>query len=123
MAPSADLIGPDTNGSKLDFTSFSNIINGKLVGASKTRHAINPATKKASWEVPIATSQDVDEAVAAARTAFKTWSKTSVVERKSALEGLAKELEKHTTDFAKLLVIEQGKPVSPSFRLIDELDR
>lgn len=118
MAPAPDT----TNGTNLDFTTFSNVINGKLVGASKTRHAINPATKKASWEVPIASPQDVDEAVAAARTAFKTWSKTSVEERKAALNGLAAELEKYTAEFAKLLVIEQGKPVSLHLKSIDAMD-
>ncbi|KAH9212341.1 aldehyde dehydrogenase [Leptodontidium sp. 2 PMI_412] len=109
MAPSADSPAA-ANGSKIDFTSFSNMINGKISTASKTTHAINPATKKPNWEVPVSTPQDVDEAVAAARTAFKSWSKTTISERKAALEGWAAEIEKNVADFAKLLVIEQGKP-------------
>ena len=66
MAPSADSPSLSST-SDIEFTSFSNVINGRLSSASKTTHAINPATKKPNWEVPISTSQDVDEAVAAAK--------------------------------------------------------
>lgn len=111
MAPSVDSLFT-TSSLELDFTSFSNVINGKLTSTSETTHAINPATKKPNWEVPISTSQDVDQAVAAARTAFKTWSKTALAQRKAALEGWSAEIAKHVDEFAKLLVIEQGKPVS-----------
>ena len=112
MAPSADSPSLSST-SDIEFTSFSNVINGRLSSASKTTHAINPATKKPNWELPISTSQDVDEAVAAARTAFKTWSKTTIAERKAALEGWSAEIAKYVTEFGKLLVNEQGKPVSP----------
>ncbi|KAH7408904.1 aldehyde dehydrogenase [Cadophora sp. MPI-SDFR-AT-0126] len=110
MAPSADSPSVPSN-SDFGLTSFSNVINGKLSSTSKTTHAINPATKKPNWEVPISTPQDVDEAVAAARTAFKTWSKTTIAERRAALEGWSAEIAKHVAEFAKLLVIEQGKPL------------
>ena len=112
MAPSATT-PPPTNGasSKLSFDTFHNVINGKLVSTSKTRHGINPATKSPGPEVPIATPQDVDEAVAAARMAFKTWSRTSIEERKKAMQGLADGMASHREDFAKLLTREQGKPV------------
>lgn len=101
-----------TLGGTLDFTTFSNIINGQFGSASETRHAINPATKKPNWEVPIATPQDVDNAVYAARAAFNSWSKTTVEERRTALNAFSEALEEHTEAFAKLLTIEQGKPVS-----------
>jgi len=112
MAPSATT-PPPTNGasSKLSFDTFHNVINGKLVSTSKTRHGINPATKSPGPEVPIATPQDVDEAVAAARTAFKTWSRTSIEDRKKSMQGLADGMASHREDFAKLLTREQGKPV------------
>src|SRR6187402_497077 len=111
MAPSADPITEINSNNKIDFTKFSNVINGKLVSTSKTRHGINPATKKANWEVPIATPKDVDDAVAAARAAFVKWSKSTIEERKAALEGLGGAIEEHNEEFAKLLTIEQGKPV------------
>lgn len=110
MAPSATSNG-SSGGAKLQFDTFQNVINGKLVGSSKTRHGINPATKKANSEVPIATSQDVDDAVAAAREAFKSWSKTTVEQRKKALNDYAAEFISYKDEFAKLLTREQGKPV------------
>lgn len=99
---------------KLDFTTFRNVINGKLVGSSRTRHGINPATKQPLAEVPIATPQDLDNAVTAAQTAFKTWSRTTVQERRAAMNAYAAAILEHKAEFAKLLTTEQGKPVRSS---------
>ena len=115
MAPSAanGTYGA-TNDTKLQFDTFKNVINGKLSSTSKTRHGINPATKKPNLEVPVSTQQDVDDAVEAAKVAFKTWSRTSVEERREKILAFAEALKEHTNEFAKLLTTEQGKPVSCS---------
>ncbi|KAJ9614295.1 hypothetical protein H2200_002431 [Cladophialophora chaetospira] len=98
--------------SKLDcFSGYFNTINGQLMSTDKTRHGINPATGKPNPEVPVCTQQDVDDAVKAARTAFTTWSKTSWHERQKAILDFADALEQHTDDFAKMLTLEQGKPI------------
>jgi len=94
------------------FGEYYNTIDGKLSSTQETRHNINPATAKPNAEVPVATQQDVDAAVTAAKKAFKTWSKVPWAERKQALKSYADAIEKHTDDFAKLLTQEQGKPVS-----------
>jgi acyl-CoA reductase-like NAD-dependent aldehyde dehydrogenase len=94
------------------FSGYYNTINGKLTSTEKTRHGINPATGKANPEVPVSTQKDVDDAVAAAKTAFKTWSKTPYAERKQAVLAYADALEQYVGDFGKLLTQEQGKPVS-----------
>jgi acyl-CoA reductase-like NAD-dependent aldehyde dehydrogenase len=112
MAPSATNGTNGSNGtSKLQFDTFKNVINGKLVGSSQTRHGINPATKKPNAEVPVATQKDVDDAIAAAKVAFKTWSRTSVEERREKILAYAEALKEHTNEFAKLLTTEQGKPL------------
>jgi hypothetical protein len=112
MAPSATSTNGTTNGSKkLDFTTFHNTINGQPSTTTATRHGINPATKKPLPEVPIATPQDVNAAVAAAREAFKEWSQTSVEERAEKLTAFGKALEGYQEEFAGLLTKEQGKPV------------
>lgn len=98
--------------SEIDFTTFKNTINGKLTSTEKTRHGINPATGKPNPEVPVSTQEDVNAAVDAAHNAFKSWSKTPVGERKQALLAFADALEAQKERFAKLLVQEQGKPVS-----------
>lgn len=93
------------------FNGFYNTINGQSTKTETTRHGINPATGKPNPDVPVATPEDVDHAVAAAKEAFKTWSKTPWEERKKAVLKFADALEAHTDNFAKLLTQEQGKPV------------
>ena len=112
MAPSATNGANGASGSaKLQFDSFQNIINGKLVSTSKTRHGINPATEQPNLEVPLSTQKDVDDAVAAAKQAFKSWSRTSVEERREKLLAYAEALKEYTEEFTKLLITEQGKPL------------
>ncbi|KAK5941872.1 hypothetical protein PMZ80_005823 [Knufia obscura] len=93
------------------FGEYYNTIDGKLCSTQETRHGINPATGKPNPEVPVATREDVDTAVAAAQKAFKSWSKVPYSERQQALRNFADALEKHQDDFAKLLTQEQGKPL------------
>lgn len=93
------------------FGDYYNTINGKLSSTSQTRHGINPATAKPNAPVPVSTQQDVDAAVAAAKEAFKTWSKVPYAERQKACRDFADALEKNKDDFGKLLTQEQGKPL------------
>lgn len=106
---------PSANGSggttKVDFDTFSNVINGKLVSTPETRHGINPATKKPLPAVPVATKRDVDTAVEAGKEAFKTWSRTPIEERREAILKFAEAYKAQIDDFGKMLTTEQGKPV------------
>lgn len=99
---------------KLDFSTFKNVIDGKLSSTATTRHGINPATGDPNPEVPVSTPADVDAAVEAGQKAFKSWSRTSYEERKKCTLALADALESCHGEFAKMLVQEQGKPVRPS---------
>ncbi|KAJ4152145.1 hypothetical protein NW765_017654 [Fusarium oxysporum] len=55
---------------------FIQIINGKSAPTEKTRHGINPANLQEQEGAPVATQDNLDRAVAAAKKAFKTWSTT-----------------------------------------------
>ncbi|KAF3401909.1 Aldehyde dehydrogenase 5 [Penicillium rolfsii] len=92
--------------------TFHNVINNELTSTAVTRHGINPATKKPNPDVPIATQEDLDKAVQAARAAFKTWSKTSFEERRAALLAYADAIDANSDGFAKTLTMEQGKPLT-----------
>jgi delta 1-pyrroline-5-carboxylate dehydrogenase len=105
------------------FENFCNTINGKLTTTEKTRHGINPATGKANPEVPVSTQKDVDDAVAAAKEAFKTWSQEPWDKRRDAILAFADGLEKYENDFGKLLTQEQGKPVRAFWSPMLELDQ
>lgn len=99
------------NGNSLDFSNFLNVIDGKLSGTKEITNSINPATDEELLACPISTLQDVNDAVGAARAAFKSWGKTSLEHRKQQLRAFASALTEHKSEFAKLLTSEQGKPV------------
>jgi delta 1-pyrroline-5-carboxylate dehydrogenase len=98
---------------KLDvWSNYTNSINGKQVTTSTTRTGINPATRENLPPVPVATKEDVEETVKAARAAFKSWKNVPVAERQAAVTAFADALEALKDDFAKLLTTEQGKPLA-----------
>ena len=97
----------------LDFTSgFYNTIGGVLRKTAGSRRGINPATEEPNPDVPVSTPRDVDDAVAAARSAFEPWSRQSYNVRRKLIERFSDAVESHLEDFSKLLTREQGKPVS-----------
>jgi acyl-CoA reductase-like NAD-dependent aldehyde dehydrogenase len=85
-------------------------IGGRLVDSAKKIPAFNPATTKPIAQVPDASKEHLDEAVAAARAAFPSWRDRPPAERRAALEAIAAILEKHAEEFMGLLTREQGKP-------------
>src|SRR4051812_18412436 len=99
--PSAVSNGGDT--STLDFTTFKNCINAELVDTKLHRNGINPSNLAALPDVPIATEEDLDKAVTAARAAFKSWSKVSWEDRKKVLLAFIDALEAAQDEFVKLL--------------------
>ena len=76
------------------------------------RHAvIDPATEQPCTEITLGTPADVDAAVAAARTAFETFSQTSVAERAALLERIIEEYKKRIPDLAQAVSSEMGAPI------------
>ncbi|OIW30388.1 aldehyde dehydrogenase-like protein [Coniochaeta ligniaria NRRL 30616] len=101
--------------SKIDITTYNgNIINGAFVSTPTTRHSIDPATGEPLYEVPVASKADLEDAVSHARAAFKTWSLTTHEERSALMLKYADAVEANHADIAKLLTMEQGKPISLS---------
>jgi acyl-CoA reductase-like NAD-dependent aldehyde dehydrogenase len=92
--------------------TFHNVINNELTSTAVTRHGINPATGEPNPAVPVATQEDLDKAVQAARAAFNTWSISSLEERRAALHAYADAIEANIDGFSKTLTMEQGKPLS-----------
>lgn len=106
------------NGYKvLDWTKFWNVIDGRLESTKETCGSINPATGKPWANVPLSTQDDVETALKAAKTAFKSWSTTTWESRAELIRQYADAIEAEKANFAELLVNEQGKPVCcPSSR-------
>jgi acyl-CoA reductase-like NAD-dependent aldehyde dehydrogenase len=107
-ASSARKANPPTG---LDFTTYKNCINGILVDTSEHQHGTNPADLSTLPDVPVATKEDLDNAIGAARTAFKKWSKVPYEERKDAVIAFADAIEELKEEFIRILTVEQGKPV------------
>jgi len=102
----------DFKHSPLSWTTFSNIIDGKLETTKETRCSINPATEQNNPSVPVASKEDVDRAMAAAQKAFKPWAAVPYAERQKAVLAFADGLEAEKEAFSKFLTQEQGKPAS-----------
>ncbi|KAK7418717.1 hypothetical protein QQX98_003735 [Neonectria punicea] len=96
----------------LNFSRFQNVIDGKLIDSERTRHGINPATLEALPTVPLSTPKDVEAAVAAAKRAAQGWADTPLEDRQQAVSRFADALLEQTAGFARMLVLEQGKPLA-----------
>ncbi|MEO1198981.1 MAG: aldehyde dehydrogenase family protein [Pseudomonadota bacterium] len=77
---------------------------------------INPADETAFAVISLGSKADVDNAVAAARRAFQTWSLTSKDERIALLEKLADVYERRTGDMAEAISKEMGAPMKLATR-------
>ena len=98
---------------------FKLLINGKLVSGTATLDVINPATEEVLAEAPRADRAQLDEAIAAAKATFPAWSAKPIRERGALLVKLADALEARQDEFARLLTLEQGKPLSEAHWEID----
>ncbi|KAF1835728.1 aldehyde dehydrogenase [Decorospora gaudefroyi] len=96
--------------STLDFDKFYNIIDGKQRGSDQIHHGVNPTSGEKLWDVPIASEQDLNDAVAAAKKAFPAWRDTPIEKRKELLGQLAEAFQQHNDEFVTLLCKESGKP-------------
>src|SRR5260370_20185570 len=92
-------------------SDFRLLISGKLVEGAGALDVINPATGRTLAVAPRADQAQLEQAVAAAKTAFPTWSATPLRQRAALLVQLADALEAEQGQFARLLTQEQGKPL------------
>ena len=78
-----------------------------------TRHeVIDPATEAPVTEITLGSTADVDKAVAAARRAFESFSRTSVDERIALIERVIEAYKTRAADMAEAISLEMGAPLS-----------
>lgn len=97
--------------SSISFDTFHNVVNGELRGAKDVYHGLDPTTSDKLWDAPVASKQDVDDAVVAARRAFRPWAKTPFEDRVKTLRKFADAVKPYLDDFTELILKENGKPV------------
>ncbi|TMK97887.1 MAG: gamma-aminobutyraldehyde dehydrogenase [Actinobacteria bacterium] len=94
-------------------SALRNFIDGQLVDSDGEGEAIlNPATGEELAQAASSTPEDVDQAVAAARRAFASWSQATPAERSHALLAMAERLEENGEELARLEALNAGKPLA-----------
>ena len=98
---------------------FKLLIDGKLVSGATRLDVVNPATEGVLAKAPRADRAQLEEAIAAAKAAFAGWSAKPIRARGALLAKLADALEARQDEFARLLTLEQGKPLSEAHWEVD----
>lgn len=88
------------------------LIDGALVDGATTLEVINPATGKSFARAPRADKAQAEQAIAAARRAFQSWSVLGYAARSKLVEAFASAIETRFQEFSRLLTREQGKPTA-----------
>ncbi len=106
----------------MKYTPVQNYINGKFVAASTTAtlDVISPLDGTLLSTVPMSASADLDAAVASAKKAFPSWSKTPIKERVQVFFKYKFLLEKHLEELAQLGSEENGKTYGESVAEIEK---
>jgi acyl-CoA reductase-like NAD-dependent aldehyde dehydrogenase len=90
------------------------LIGGQHRNASNnaTKEDINPATGEVIGTVPLATAQDVEEALQNSRKGFEEWSAMPLYARLKIMYKYADLLEQNLEELAQLMCRESGKAIS-----------
>jgi malonate-semialdehyde dehydrogenase (acetylating) / methylmalonate-semialdehyde dehydrogenase len=96
---------------KQNVKTLKNFINGKWVDAKTEtfENVYNPATGDVLARVPHSTSEDVADAVTAAKEAFKIWQKVSIPKRAKILFKYQQLLVEHQEELGRIVTEENGK--------------
>jgi alpha-ketoglutaric semialdehyde dehydrogenase len=93
--------------------SYPNLIAGERVDSASRNSNINPSnTADVVGEFARASKSDLSKAIAAAREAFKTWSRSNPQTRFDVLDKAGTEILARKEELGRQLAREQGKPVA-----------
>lgn len=87
------------------------IDNQWLTGNGPTFNSLNPANNNILWQGRGADSQQIDDAITAARAAFLAWSLTSYADRLAVVKAFQTQLKEHSEEIAIAIAQETGKPL------------
>ncbi|SPO06188.1 related to aldehyde dehydrogenase (NAD+), mitochondrial [Cephalotrichum gorgonifer] len=103
----------------MDDLAFFNTINNDRSSSENQESLLAPRSNKPLWKVPLATTADVDAAVAASQEAFRSWRQTPLEERQSQVRGLARLLEENKALLSGIISQETGKSTLMSDMEVD----
>lgn len=89
-------------------------VNGSFIptGNRSTFEVINPSTEEVVSRVPMATREDVAEAISIAKAAQKDWAKLPAIQRAAYLHEIAALVRDNLEHLARTVAEEQGKAMS-----------
>ncbi|EJM71818.1 NAD-dependent aldehyde dehydrogenase [Pseudomonas sp. GM49] len=98
------------------YTDLLFYIDGQWTAGSSgnTAAVINPSTGETIGQLPLASNEDLDAALAAAASGFETWSATSAYDRSGILRRAASLVRDRHALMAECMTLDQGKPLAES---------
>jgi len=95
-------------------TSYPVFLNGEFAVTEKTLPVVNPATGEPFARINLVDRPQVARAIEDAEKAFLGWRRQTGKARGELLEKIADELERRRDEVARLITLENGKPLSQS---------
>ena len=94
------------------YDKFGQFINGVWQKSSggDTYNVINPATEKSCAVISLGGKEDINDAVLAAKEAFRTWGFSTKEERIALLENFYELYKKRWNDITDAIILEMGAP-------------
>lgn len=79
----------------------------------------NPATGELIQEVKIHSEEEINQALKNGHDSFKRWRKVNAHERSRLLQKWSQLVQEHKEEIAKIMTLENGKPLKESFGEVD----
>ena len=99
----------------MSYSSSLDLLIGGQWRAGRSGHAhavVDPSTGEVIGRLPLASREDLDDALAAAKAGFDVWRKTPAFERAKILERAAQLMTERAEHIGYLMSLEQGKIVA-----------
>lgn len=93
-------------------TDYRLIIDGKPAGTCETFAVLNPSTGIEAGRAPNAGAAELEAAVSAAKRAYAAWAAQDDATLRAACEAVTAKLQENAEDLARILTLEQGKPLN-----------
>ena len=90
------------------------LLDGKFIESKTTEwhDVVNPATQEVLAQVPFATDDEINAAIASAKAAYKSWKNTPLAARARIMLKLQALVREHMSRIAQTLSAEQGKTLA-----------
>ena len=102
-----------------EITKKKLFIQGEWIEGKEYSELRSPYTEEVIAEIPMATAEDVEQAIHAAEQAKEVMAKMPAFERANILEALARKLEERCDEAAKIISLEAAKPFTTAKGEVD----